>query len=109
MLDELPPDIPGGIVVGMELFPALLALELVPSTVVLVREPTFGVTAPLARIGRRNRVHVNPVFLRFVFDVALEFFECPLLELTGIRDRSRMFSGSRTQSPYNYSLQPLVR
>ncbi|ERG93655.1 MAG: hypothetical protein J07HQW2_00088 [Haloquadratum walsbyi J07HQW2] len=65
----------------MQFFPALQALKLVTVAVVLVREPTLAVTTPLTRISRRNVFYVNTVFLGFVFDVALEFAERPLLEL----------------------------
>ncbi len=70
----------------MQLFSALQALELVTITVVLVRESTLTVTTPLARVRRSNIVHVDAVFFGFVRDVALEFAERPLLELTGVRD-----------------------
>ena len=86
MLNKTPPDIPSGVIVGVEFLPTLQALELVTITVVLVREPTLRVTAPLRRVGRCNIVHLDAVFFSFVFDVALEFTERPLLELRGVRD-----------------------
>ena len=43
-------------------------------------------TAPLRRVSRGNIVHVDSVFFGLVFDVAVEFAECPLLELTSVRD-----------------------
>ena len=81
MLDKTPPDIPSGVVIAVQLLPAFQTLELVTITVVLVREPALTVTAPLTRVLRCNIIHVDAVFFGFVFDMALEFTERPLLEL----------------------------
>ena len=81
MLDKTPPNIPSGVVIAVQLFFAFQTLELVTITVAFVREPTLTVAAPLTRICRRNIVHVDSVLFGFVFDMALEFSERPLLEL----------------------------
>ena len=47
VLDKTPPDIPSGVVIRVEFFSTLQALELVTIAVVLVREPALAVTAPL--------------------------------------------------------------
>ena len=86
MLDKTLPDVPGGTIVGVQVLPTLQALELVTIAVILVREHTFAVTAPLRRVRRCNIVHADAVLFGLVFDVALEFAERLLLELRGIRD-----------------------
>ena len=64
----------------MQLLSALQTLTLVTITVVLVREPTLTVTAPLTRVRRIHVVHVDAVFFGFILNVALKFLERPLLE-----------------------------
>ena len=81
MLNKTPPDVPSGVVIRVQLFSTIQALELITITVVLVRESTLTVTTPLAGVGRSHVIYVATVFLGFVFDVALEFTERPLLEL----------------------------
>ena len=70
----------------MQLLSTLQTLKLVTITVVLMREPTLTVATPLAGVRRSHVIHLNTVFFSFVFDVALKFTECPLLELAGVRD-----------------------
>ena len=81
MLNKTPPDVPSGVVIRVQLFSTIQALELITITVVLVRESTLTVTTPLTRVRRSHIIHVDVVFFGFVFDVALEFTERPLLEL----------------------------
>ena len=49
-------------------------------------EPTLAVTAPLTRVRWSHVIHVDTALFGFVFDVALDFAERSLLELTGVRD-----------------------
>ena len=86
MLNQTPPDVPSGVIIAVQLLPALQALKLVTITVVPVRESTHRVTASLTCVLRCNVIHVDTVFLGFVYDVTLQFLERPLLEFTGVQD-----------------------
>jgi len=86
VLNKTPPDVSSGVVIAMQLLSTLQTLKLVTITVVLMREPTLTVATPLAGVRRSHVIHLNTVFFSFVFDVALKFTECPLLELAGVRD-----------------------
>lgn len=79
MLNKTPPNVPGGVVIAVQLFSTLQTLKLITVTVVLVREPTLAVTTPLTRVCRIHVVHVDSVFFGFVFDVSVEFSKRPLL------------------------------
>jgi hypothetical protein len=81
VLDKTPPDVPGGVVIAVELLPTLQTRKLITLSIVLVSESTFTVTTSLTRIRRSHVVQVDTVFFSFVFDVAVEFTERPLLEL----------------------------
>ena len=86
MLDKPPPDVPGGIIVGVQFLFALLTLELVTSTVVLVGESALAVTTPLTRVLRLHVVDKDTVFLGLVRNVVLQLVERLLLELLSVRD-----------------------
>ena len=97
MLNKPPPDVPSGVVIGVQFLSAFQTLKLITATAVLVRESALTVTTSLKRVGRSHLIHVNPVFLGFVFDVVVTFADRPLPELTGVRDAlSNVLSGSRT-------------
>ena len=70
----------------MQLLSTLQTLKLVTLPVILMSESTLTMATPLAGVGRGHVVYANTVFFGLVFDVALKFTECPLLELAGVRD-----------------------
>jgi len=81
VLNKTPPDIPSGVIIAVQLFSALQTLELITVTVVLVCKTTLTVTTLLTRVRWIHVIHAYAVFFGFVFDVALDFPERPLLEL----------------------------
>jgi hypothetical protein len=68
-------DVLGSVVVGVVLIPALLTLERLPVTVIVVGKPTRR--APLRRVTRVNLYGLDTVFFGLVFDVLGEASERP--------------------------------